>query len=256
MPQSVKLVGILNITPDSFSDGGKYLDPKDAVVQARRLFADGADLIDVGAESTNPWSSPLNPKEEWRRLEPVLTILVKDYPGKISVDTYHPETAKKALELGVDIINDVTMFKNPAMTGLASKYGGKARYIVSHLSLKVKSIADAHRTMPTHSVQEVKDELLDKIKELTEHGVPKQNIILDPGIGFGKIPELNEQLLDFVKGVPGFNVMVGYSRKRFLGEHRMEVEPNLEAAKTAIAAGTKYLRVHDVLAHKHLLENM
>lgn len=253
---SVELVGILNVTPDSFSDGGKYFDPKNAIAQARQLFADGAALIDVGAESTNPWSKPLSPTEEWQRLEHVLTVLVKEFPGKISVDTYHSQTARKALELEVSIINDVTMFRDPAMVNLAAKYGGKARYIVSHLSPKAKTIADAHKNMPTTTVQEVEDELLAKYKELVGRGVPAQNIILDPGIGFGKTPQLNPQLLEFARYVPGHSVMIGYSRKRFLGEHRMDIEPNLEAAKTAIAAGAKYLRVHDVASHKKLLDSL
>lgn len=225
------------------------MDSSMAITQARQLFADGAVLVDVGAESTNPWSSPLGTSEEWQRLEPVLKSLVKEFRGKFSVDTYHPQTARRALEMGVNIINDVTMFRNPDMIALAARYGAKARYIVSHLSPTAMSIADAHKRMPTKSVQEVKQELMAKYAELIKSGVPAANIILDPGIGFGKVAELNPKLLKFAQEVPGIEVMIGYSRKRFLGKDRMKIGPNLEAAKVAIAAGATYLRIHDVAAH-------
>ncbi|HUD10460.1 MAG TPA: dihydropteroate synthase [Candidatus Saccharimonadales bacterium] len=253
----VELVGILNITPDSFSDGGDYVNSSKAIARAMEMIEQGASFIDIGAESTNPRSSPLQPDEEWQRLQAVLPVLVQELPGKISVDTYHAETARKALENGITIINDVTMFRDPAMIDLAVQYKDKVRYIISHLSPAVHSIAEAHRTMPTKSVEEVNRELLAKRQELVNHGVSEQNIIIDPGIGFGKSDaknwELNWELLSFAKEVPGIDVMIGYSRKRFLGEHRMEVKPNLEAAKIAIASGAKYLRVHDVAAHATLL---
>lgn len=229
------------------------MDASKAVQQGRQLFADGSALVDVGAESTNPWSSPLNVDEEWKRLQLVLKVLVQEFPGQISVDTYHYQTAQKALDMGVTIINDVTMFRDTDMMSLASKYRGKARYIVSHLSPAATSIADAHKRMPTKNVQEVKDELLAKRTELIKLGVPVANIVLDPGIGFGKVPELNPLLLTFAQEVPGVEVMVGYSRKRFLGEDRMEIGPNLEAAKLAVASGAAYLRIHDVAAHKKAL---
>jgi len=252
-PPQVKLVGILNVTPDSFSDGGKYLDPANAIAHGRQLFADGAALVDIGGESTSPYSSPLFADREWERLKPVLTVLVKEFPGRISIDTYHPQTARKALKMGVTFINDVTMFRDPEMVNLAAEYGSKARYIVTHLSLDAASIADAHKRMPTKSVEDVKGELLFKRQVLIYRGVPAENIILDPGIGFGNVQELNPVLLSFAKEVPGIEVMIGYSRKRFLGNQRMEIEPNLQAGKVAAAAGATYLRVHDVAAHMALL---
>src|SRR4051812_25017759 len=104
----VKLVGILNVTPDSFSDGNLFIEPDKAISQAEKLFKDGASLVDVGAESTRPGAEPISFETEWRRLEPVLKALVKRFPGQLSVDTYHPETAERALVLGDVIINDVT----------------------------------------------------------------------------------------------------------------------------------------------------
>lgn len=247
-----ELVGILNVTPDSFSDGGKYLNPADALAQADNLFKEGASLVDVGAESTRPGATLLTPAQEWQRLEAVLPALLVRYPGKISLDTHHPETAERALALGDVIINDVTGMNNPAMVEVVARH--KARCIVSHLP--GLNIQLAHQQKPISDADQVKDELLGKLALLGDHGVPLGNIILDPGIGFGKTMELNRELLSFAKRVPGHKVMVGYSRKRFLGEHRMEPGPNLDAARIAIAAGAAYLRVHDVAAHKNLLDEL
>lgn len=250
---AIQLVGILNVTPDSFSDGGKYFNPKAALAHAHQLAADGADIIDVGAESTNPKSEPLTADEEWHRLEPVLGILCKEFPDRISVDTYHPHTARRALELGAAYINDVTMFRDPAMVDLAAEYGGKAKYIVGHLSPAASSIAEAHKTNPTTSIEQVKNELLAKRQEMIDRGVPAASIILDPDIGFGKSlandHALNWQLLEFAREVPGVPVMIGCSRKRFLGEDRMKPSTSVNAAKLAVTSGAQYLRVHDVKAH-------
>jgi len=244
-----QLVGILNITPDSFSDGGQFTEPAAALEQAAKLFADGAALVDVGAESTRPGATPLTPAEEWRRLEPVLKPLLQQYPGKISLDTYHPETAEKALNLGRVIINDVTGMNNPAMVEVVTRH--QARCVVSHL--RGFDPQAAHQGELIDDIQIVVDDLLAKAELLRARGLKQEQIILDPGIGFGKTPELNHRLLEFARYVPGYQVMVGYSRKRFLGDKRMELETNLAAGRIAIAAGAAYLRVHDVAGHKQLL---
>lgn len=244
-----QLVGVLNITPDSFSDGGLYTDFETAVAQAKQMFADGATIVDVGAESTRPGAEQLSPAEEWHRLSPVLAYLVKKYPGRISVDTYHPETAQMSLELGDCIINDVTGMNNPAMMEVVTRH--KARCIVSHLP--GADIQAAHQQAPVSTVKQVKSDLLARAAVLESKGLPRDHIWLDPGIGFGKTMELNRQLLEFAREVPDYTVMIGYSRKRFLGDNRMELEPNLEAGRTAIAAGADYLRVHDVAGHKQLV---
>jgi dihydropteroate synthase len=242
-----QLVGILNVTPDSFSDGGKYETFEDAIKHAEEMFKEGAAIVDVGAESTRPGAEQLTPAVEWRRLEPVLKELAKRFSGKLSVDTYHPQTATKVLVLGNIIINDVTGMNNPAMIDTVSR--AKARVIVSHLP--GADIQAAHKSDLIDSVDTVKNDLLAKAAELKERGVT--DIILDPGIGFGKTPELNRKLVEFAREVPDFPVMIGYSRKRFLGDKRMELEPNLEAGRAAIAAGAAYLRVHDVAGHRQLL---
>jgi dihydropteroate synthase len=248
MPE-IKLVGILNITPDSFSDGGLYDDPQVAVLRAESLFSDGAAIVDVGAESTRPHATALSDTEEWQRLVPVLSELIPRYPGQISLDSYHPATIRKAFEIGPVIVNDVTGLNNPYMVDAACEL--QAKVIVSHLPNM--NIQAAHKLQPVSTVQQVRDELLQKATLLEARGLPHSNIILDPGIGFGKTMELNYELLKFAEQVPGYDVMIGYSRKRFLGEDRMEVQPNIDAGRIAISHGAKYLRVHDVKAHTVLL---
>ncbi len=248
----VHLVGILNVTPDSFSDGGQFVDSSIALTQAESLFAAGAHWVDVGAESTRPNAIALSDEQEWERLEPVLRVLIPLHPHAISLDTYHPNTVEKAWAIGPVIINDVTGFNNPDMVQLAARLG--ATVIVSHLP-KGMTIQQAHEQTPISTIEQVEDELLAKAKELQDAGVARNHIILDPGIGFGKTPELNEQLLTFAECVPDYEVMVGYSRKRFLGDNRMDIQPNRAAGKVAIAHGAHYLRVHDVVGHKQLLKN-
>lgn len=244
-----KLVGILNITPDSFSDGGEYFDPEKAITHARQLFEEGAALIDIGAESTRPNAQPLTDEEEWARLEPVLKVLMKEYPGKLSLDTYHPATARKALAIGPIIINDITGFKDNDMLAVVGEF--KPTVIASHLP--GTDIQQAHQLAPVNDMTQVRDDLLAAAAKLRARGLKPGQIILDPGIGFGKSMELNGELLAFAKQVPGYEVMIGYSRKRFLGKHRLELEPNLEAGRVATQNGAAYLRVHDVAGHAGLI---
>jgi dihydropteroate synthase len=252
--QKVQLVGILNLTPDSFSGDG-VLNAQTAVKNAKQLFTNGASYLDIGAESTRPDAPPITTTQEWERLQPVLRQLVISYPGHISIDTYHPEIVKKAsAEIGSFIINDVTGFNNPKMIQLAASLGLPC--IVSHLPQAMgQDIQAAHRAeAKVDSVTQVRDELLRTRQKLITAGVPSKDIILDPGIGFGKTQAINRKLLAFAAEVPGIPVMIGYSKKRFLGEHRMELRPNIEAGRIAIAAGTKYLRLHGDLLAAHNAE--
>lgn len=243
-----QLVGILNVTPDSFSDGGQFMAPEAAIAHADELFAEGASIVDIGAESTRPGAVALTDDEEWERLEQILQVLIPRYPGKLSVDSYHPNTIQKALKIGDIIVNDVTSLQNPAMFALVAAH--KPRVIISHLP--ATDAQTAHQQEPIADAGRVKDDLQRIASKLEAAGVPRQNIMLDPGIGFGKTMELNWELLTFAELMPQYAVMIGHSRKRFLGEHRMEIEPNLEAARMAIAHGAAYLRVHDVAAHATL----
>jgi dihydropteroate synthase len=245
----VELVGILNITPDSFSDGGQFVLPELAIAHADKMLEEGASLIDVGAESTRPNATPLTSDEEWQRLKSVLKILIPRYPGIISLDSYHPETIERAFGIGPVIVNDVTGLNNPEMMKLVVKL--KATVIISQLP--DITLAEAHHSMPVSTIKEIRNDLLNKAEKLQSMGHDKSRIILDPGIGFGKTMDLNRQLLKFAQEVPDYNVMIGYSRKRFLGINRMDPDPNLKAARVAIASGAKYLRVHDVALHTRLL---
>jgi dihydropteroate synthase len=244
-----QLVGILNITPDSFSDGGLFTDTQSAVGQARQLFSDGAAIVDIGAESTRPGAKALSAEEEWQRLEPVLAELIKLFPGKLSVDTYHADTAEKVLNLDDVIINDVTGLNDPIMVEIIAAHS--ARCVIGHLP--GYDIQTAHRDVLISDAGQVKKDLLASAALLGAKGLPKSKIILDPGIGFGKTPELNRELLKFASQVPDYPVMVGYSRKRFLGDARLKLEANLEAGRAAVKAGAAYLRVHDVAGHRPLL---
>ena len=213
------------------------------------MLAQGAAIVDVGAESTRPGAEPLSEEEEWQRLEPVLSRLVPEYGGRISVDTYHPRTALYALSFGRVIINDITGMNNPDMIDIVAAH--RASCIVSHLP--GRDVQAAHRGELLDEVRPIADDLLAKKAELVDEGLDPDQVIIDPGIGFGKTPELNWRLREFARDVPGHPVMIGYSRKRFLGENRMELGPNLDAGRIAVDAGAAYLRVHDVAGHRKLL---
>ncbi len=243
-----KIFGILNVTPDSFSDGGKYYSPASALKQAKKLFRDGADFVDVGGESTNPKSESISSGEEWKRLESILPQLVKSYPGKVSIDTMNPDTAKKFIDLGGKIINDVSGFQDPEMIKLAAKSG--SLNIINHFpGIGTK---DVHSQRVSSKNQVMRD-LLNKRGEMIAAGIKPFNIILDPGIGFGKTPGTNLELLTFASLVPDIPVMIGFSRKRFLGKNRFKSGPNRKAGQIAIESGAAYLRVHEPSIYSRLL---
>jgi dihydropteroate synthase len=260
----VEFVGILNLSPNSI-DGG-VPNQRAALERAEQLFKDGASIVDVGGEATNPWADPITATEEWRRLEPVLTELVPRYPGLISVDTHHPQTVHKAAALGEIIINDVTTFRDPRMIEAALEVG--ALCIVSHLPDWVEGdILLAHRSKDRlmDSAAEVKHEVLARVDKMLAAGIAEENIIVDPGIGFGKTSRLNWGLLSFAKVVRSFPVLIGHSQKRFLETDRTtgkevpgakgqknEDEMNIKAAKKAMATGARYLRVHKPAIYQNL----
>ncbi len=245
----VGIFGILNITPDSFSDGNKFMAVDKALAQAGKLIGEGADYVDVGGEATNPWAKPIDANQEWTRIEKIVSALLKNYRDKISLDTRHPETARRFLELGGTVLNDVSGFCDPKMIEVASIY--KPLCIINHFP--GSSPAEVHKQQVDDAGQ-VKSDLLRKAMQLQKAGIPRDKIILDPGIGFGKTMDLNSKLLNFPQDVPDWPVMIGYSRKRFLGDQRFELDPNLEAAKQCVKAGAKYLRVHDVAPTVELLK--
>ncbi len=236
-----KIAGIINYTPDSFFDGGDIATPQQALDAYDEILEYGGSLVDIGAESTRPGATPLSDDEEWQRIEPALRLL----SGRqaVSLDTYHPATARKALSyLRSFIVNDVTGLRDPAMQEFVAE--NELDCIVSHFP-DAEDIQAAHFFKPTDSVEQVVDELLTRRDDLVLRGIHRSRIWLDPGIGFGKSSrELNFELLEFPKYAPDHQVMIGASHKKFLGENRLEIAVNLEAAKIAIDAGAAWLRVH------------
>lgn len=244
-------MGILNVTPDSFSDGGKYYDNETAYKRALKLIDKGADILDIGAESSRPGSLPVDSEEEWNRLEPVLEKLCGNIEVPISLDTYKSETAEKALEMGVEIINDISGLKmDKDMARVIAKYD--AYCVIMHM----RGTPANMQKNPYYDdvVKEVMEELKESIEIALEAGISKEKIILDPGIGFAKRFEDNLILLKNLKKLKtlGYPILVGASRKRFIGEIlEAEVDERLEG-NLAIASycannGACIMRVHDVL---------
>jgi len=261
-----KLVGIVNVTPDSFSDGGTSFRPEDAISAIIRLIDEGASVIDIGAESTRPGATPLSPEEEWQRLEPVLELLPRTVGVEYSLDTRHIQTAKKARNIqlahGAFWLNDVSGFADPAMGQLARDSGSK---IVLMHSLSVP--ADKNIVLPegTDVVKELLAFANQRIQTLEALGVKREQIIFDPGLGFGKSATQSWEIIENIKkfqalGVPLF---VGHSRKSFLSyPHRIMSEagnPQTRDEQTLVVSGylakqgVEYLRVHDVAAHQRVL---
>ncbi|MCC7345713.1 MAG: dihydropteroate synthase [Deltaproteobacteria bacterium] len=250
-------MGILNVTPDSFSDGGKYLDPKRALERARALIAEGADLIDVGGESTRPGAAPVPPEEEWRRLEPVLKVLTSATATPISVDTRNTETARRALDAGASVVNDVSCARDPGLLKVVAAAG--AGYVLMHSRGEPAAMASlAHYG---DVVGEVEAELRLGLDRALQAGIVAERICVDPGFGFAKTPEQNWILLEGLAGLAelGRPILVGLSRKRMLrervgGEPEALLRAGLDAARTAIRRGARIVRVHDVAATRGFLQ--
>jgi dihydropteroate synthase len=249
-----RIMGILNVTPDSFSDGGRWLAPGDAVAHAERLLADGADLIDLGAESTRPGrATPVTAEEEWQRLAPVLTALAHRYPSvPISVDTFRSETAGRALDEGAWIINDVSGLRlDPALADVCAARG--AGLVVMHSRGTLEELATYTHAAYADLMAEVAAELREALTRAAGRGVAVDRIAVDPGFGFGKRPEQNLQLLDRLGALRplGCAIVVGPSRKRFLGTvtGREVGERDVATAAACVVAyerGAQVFRVHAV----------
>lgn len=244
------LMGVLNVTPDSFSDGGKYLDVDRAVERAIEIEHEGADILDVGAESTRPGSKRVPYEEEVHRLVPVLERLKGRVSIPISVDTYKSEVAARALKLGASLINDVSGGRwDPRMLELAARF--PAPLVLMHMR---GDPASWKRLSPRRAVvQSVLRELREMIERARESGISGRRILVDPGIGFGKNAEENVKILGRLDefGSLGYPVCIGTSRKSFLGKVLQQpVSDRLmgTAATVAIAVlkGAHVVRVHDV----------
>ena len=244
------IMGVLNYTPDSFSDGGLYNTPDAALEHALLMQAQGADIIDVGANSTRPDAVILSAEEERERIAPVLETLCKSLDVAVSADTFYPSCAKAALEAGVSIINDVSGVFNPEIAALCKEYG--AGYIVMHNPCGSAQAAQ----YPTGVVNAVRSFFLDSLTLAVKSGLDKSHLCLDMGLGFGKKYEDNLELLRETEWLrfKGVALLAAGSRKRFIGtasgvEDSAQRDFGTVAAHTAaIAGGADIIRVHNVSA--------
>ena len=246
------VMGIVNVTPDSFSDGGLFTGPRDAIAYGVQLAADGADILDVGGESTRPGSDPVPIEEELARVVPVVAGLAEAAPEGIalSVDTRRPEVATAALDAGASVVNDVTAGSEPTMFEVARAMG--AGLVLMHMLGEPKTMQDAPRYDDV--VTEVRDFLGDRVEAAASAGIERERLCVDPGIGFGKDVDHNLALLREIDSFAGLAVpvMVGASRKRFIGRLTGVDEPAERVDGTAgvvawcAAQRVDVVRVHDV----------
>lgn len=252
------LMGILNITPDSFSDGGCFLQVDQAIKQAKSMFSHGAHIIDIGAQSTRPNAHLLDATQEWERLKPVLDEIIqfkKDCYFKpiISVDSFYPEIAEKSLKIGVDMINDVGGLENEKMRKLAKE--SKSHFTFMH-QMGVPVNLKNHLPLSSDPLRTIYDWAVQKLDELDKYNIPLQNLFFDPGIGFGKT---QDQSLDIIKSVELFlklpvKLLIGHSRKSFFNQFTTKnfSERDIETVSVSSFLQDKkidVLRVHNVEKH-------
>ena len=249
------IMGILNVTPDSFSDGGLYNDAVKAVLHAKKMVENGADIIDVGGESTRPGSEPVTAEEELERVEPIIKKMVKEINIPISIDTYKPEVAERCIELGVHMVNDITGLRNKEMIKIAKKR--RIPVVMMHM----KGMPKTMQENPVYGdvVAEIKGFFRDRVKEAEAAGV--KDIIIDPGIGFGKTAWHNLQILKRLDEFKEHDcpIMVGPSRKSFTGNitglpANERLEGTIAAVAIAVMNGANIVRVHNVRECKHALK--
>jgi dihydropteroate synthase len=251
------VMGIVNVTPDSFSDGGVNFRPEDAIATARRMLEEGAAIVDVGGESTRPGAEPVSAHEELRRVVPVLEALKGEVP--VSIDTAKGEVARRALELGAELVNDVTALRGDAdLAGVVAE--SDAYVCLMHMQGEPRTM----QANPTYDdvVSEVASFLEERIRAAVDAGIREDRIAVDPGIGFGKTVEHNFELvrrLDEIAAL-GRPVVVGFSRKsslgKILGDPDAKTGPlsaSLAAAVAAYERGATILRAHDVKEHVEAL---
>jgi len=245
------LMGVLNVTPDSFSDGGKFLDPGMAVAQAEELAADGAAIIDVGGESTRPGSDPVSEDEELARVLPVILKIAPRLGVPVSIDTRHARVARAAIDAGACIVNDITgLAGDPDMARAVAAAG--AGLIIMHMQGEPKTMQQ--RPHYDHLMADICRSLRASVARALDAGVREESILVDPGIGFGKTRDHNVEIIARLGQLRslGRPIVIGVSRKRFIGELTGIDSPadrtygTAAACVMAAAAGALVLRVHDV----------
>lgn len=244
------IMGILNVTPDSFSDGGKFFDAEKAIAHGIEMASQGAAIVDIGGESSRPGSEPVSINEEIHRVTPVIEALSKKIHIPISIDTYNVEVAKAALDAGAAMINDITALSDERMGQLAAKY--EVPVILMHMQGTPATMQKEPKYKDV--VNEVLEFLLDRAKKAKQLGIPKERIFIDPGIGFGKTFEHNLELLRNIDKfvATGYRVLVGTSRKSFIGKITGKKNPsdrifgNAATVALCAASGVSITRVHDV----------
>jgi dihydropteroate synthase len=252
------LMGILNITPDSFSDGGRFFKPDDAVRRLEELRAQGADVIDIGGESTRPGSDPVTVSEELRRVIPAIEAAAERIDLPISIDTTKSEVARVALEAGAEIVNDISGLRfDDELAAVAAESG--AGLVLMHIRGKPRTMQqDIHYD---DLLGEIVAELGESAESALAAGCEADQIVVDPGIGFGKTAEQNLVLIDRLDRIAGlgYPVLIGPSRKSFIGKTLgLDVEDRLEATLAAcviaLLRGARIFRVHDVAAARRALD--
>ena len=247
------VMGILNVTPDSFADGGKHNDFEAAVARGLEMIAEGVDIIDIGGESTRPGADRVSEEEEISRTIPVITELAK-HNVKISIDTMRASTAKAAINAGASIINDVSGgLADPLMLTTAAKL--KLPYIAMHWRGQSKDMNS--KAIYGDAVNDVMSELQERIDAALDAGISKGNLIIDPGLGFAKNADHNWAIIDAIDQfvAMGYPVLVGGSRKRFLGGDSPDQreQATIELTKRLSKTGVWAVRVHSVKPHKEVL---
>ena len=241
------VMGILNATPDSFSDGGKFNEVEIALKRVEEMISQGADIIDVGGESTRPNFTVVEVDDEINRVVPVIKAIKEKFDITVSIDTYKAKTAEAAIKAGADIINDVWGFKkDKSMASVADKYDVPCILMHNREDKPYENL-----------MEDVKNDLIESIKIAMDAGVKKENIILDPGIGFAKTYEENLIVMKNVKEIRdmGYPVLLGTSRKSMIGNTLnlpvdQRVEGTLVTTVMGIMSGCEFIRVHDVLENK------
>jgi dihydropteroate synthase len=243
------VMGILNITPDSFSDGGVFLSPENAIAQALRMAEEGADIIDVGGESTRPGARPVSAQEEMDRVLPVVEALHARIPLSISIDTSKPEVMRAAVAAGAGFINDVQALRTDGALAAATELN--VPVCLMHMQGEPRTMQDDPRY--TDVVGEVRGFLKQRLEACVNAGIPASRLVVDPGFGFGKTLEHNIELLRGLKKLQGLGaaILVGLSRKSMIGKALgLPVEQRLHAsvalAVMAVQQGARIVRVHDV----------